>query len=494
MSWNAIQTDSDEITHGEWNAMVSGIQHSGFDYIIYKEGGLTHSKQTATGDIKYSNINSSKTINETLSDMTNSGGVCYIEPGIYKISSSIVISGSYTKLLGAGNKTKLTLGNGANCDLIKTKGVGTSNLMQIEIGNMWLSGNKSGQTTSNVVHVTLWNSYIHDLYIKDAKDHGIYHEGGGSSNDDCHFYRNMIYGCNGDGMRLFGASAVPLQNVVGNTIGVCGLCGVRLYGNQTYLACNQIYTFGQSGSSSPGILLDRASRCTIVGNRVYTHHIDGRGIMLTSKGGLSCFENTICNNQIYGTNAANVINIWASGTGTYCGYNVIANNTIRHRNVTHCGINLSGSAGSTINNVVEGNVFSGSLFTKHIYDNGTGNYIRNNIGTGENKYDYISSQVISGGTITCNTLTINTVNTISGLADPTYNSGAASKHYSDNPDYVSSQAISGGSLNPFIMTPTSSEPSKDIGRIWMSGGTTYCRLYMISGNGANVQWKQISFT
>ena len=63
-----------------------------------------------------------------------------------------------------------------------------------------------------------------------------------------------------------------------------------------------------------------------------------------------------------------------------------------------------------------------------------------------------------------------------------------------NIGYVSSASISGGATNPFVMTPTTSEPAKSIGRLWMSGSSTYCRLMMISGNGASAKWQQFDLT
>lgn len=500
MAWNDIQASGNTIAFNDWNIMVSGIQHHNYNYVIYNEGGLTHSKKSDSGDIVYSDTNAASVINHTLADMNNSGGTCFIRTGEYKITETIVISGSWTRLIGDGNMTKLYLDDSVDDDIIKTRNTGTSNLIKVEVADMWLSGNKDNQTAGHGVHVTMYNGYIHDMYIKECKDHGIFHEGGGTSNDDCYFYRNNIINCDGDGIRVFGSTAVPLQNIVNNTIGTIGQCGVRCYGNQEYIAGNQIYTFGEDSSTSPGILLDRASRSTIIGNSVYTHHVDGRGIMLTSKGGLHCFENTITANQLYGTNAANVILVWASGAGTECRNNIIANNTIAHNALTHFGISLSGSAGTCIKNQVIGNNLSGNTLTVKIYDNGSNNIIRLNVGYPDNVWVHISSQAISGGIIKSKQIEAAGIATcvqyhgaagyLAGDDDFTWN---ATTNTLDINGAISSQVISGGTLNCApIMTPTNNEPPKTIGTLWMSGSTSYARLYMISGDTDPV-WQQIAF-
>jgi len=65
------------------------------------------------------------------------------------------------------------------------------------------------------------------------------------------------------------------------------------------------------------------------------------------------------------------------------------------------------------------------------------------------------------------------VGSMSGLADPTYPSAAASKHYVD------------------VRTPTTTQPNKVAGTIWMSGSTTFTRLYMCTSNAGN--WKMLAF-
>jgi len=58
----------------------------------------------------------------------------------------------------------------------------------------------------------------------------------------------------------------------------------------------------------------------------------------------------------------------------------------------------------------------------------------------------------------------------------------------------SSAAISGGQFTSRLyMVPSTTEPTKTIGTLWMSGSSSFARLYMISGD-TNPIWKQFAFT
>ena len=74
-------------------------------------------------------------------------------------------------------------------------------------------------------------------------------------------------------------------------------------------------------------------------------------------------------------------------------------------------------------------------------------------------WTFVSSQTISGGSITTGDYTIN-ANTISGA-------------------------------QVFYMPPTTDEPANNAGAVWMSGNTTYARLYMCTSNSGS--WRQFSF-
>jgi len=103
-----------------------------------------------------------------------------------------------------------------------------------------------------------------------------------------------------------------------------------------------------------------------------------------------------------------------------------------------------------------------------------GIYYEDEVTIGHSNFDFGDYKLlISGSSFFSGATTF--VGELSGLADPTYNSGAANKHYVD------------------VRPPTSTEPNKTIGTLWMSGNSSYARLYMISGD-TNPKWMQIAFT
>jgi hypothetical protein len=78
---------------------------------------------------------------------------------------------------------------------------------------------------------------------------------------------------------------------------------------------------------------------------------------------------------------------------------------------------------------------------------------------------------VSGDTFLSGNVTF--IGELSGLADPTYASGASNKHYVD------------------YRTPTTTEPSKVAGAIWASGNSTYTGFYHCTSN--NGSWKLVSY-
>jgi hypothetical protein len=100
------------------------------------------------------------------------------------------------------------------------------------------------------------------------------------------------------------------------------------------------------------------------------------------------------------------------------------------------------------------------------YDNGEVRIGHSGFDTGTYKFQVSGPSFFSGA--------VNFIGELSGLADPTYDSGAASKHYVD------------------VRPPSTTEPSKIAGTLWMSGNTDYCRLYMISSTDGS--WMSFDLT
>ena len=348
------------------------------------------------------------------------GGKVFIKEGTYTLDDTLTVSKLRTTIEGVGRATKLDFQN-RSCNGITISGarfctVRSMRIQKADNGIFVMRGDKAGEDNEKPEELKLQNvdtDYCNiGISLKDA--YGVHVQ---QCTADSNYWHGFVY----DGHET------GTSNSVG---GGCVLLGSTFYNNKGA---------GVLIKNAVGICLDNVISETnqsgnIVISGVTECLLNACSAENANKGNFP-YEYAILRNSKYVTTMdVTLNNCYAGQLRCY----VDAQRT----KISHCRFaskddDVSIEATSHADNlIIEGGYYNSSLSI----DPGASNVIKILGGA-------ISSQAISGGKATFGTTTF-AGNIISGLADPTFNSGAANKHYVNYPDFVSSQAISGSWTTP----------------------------------------------
>ena len=255
------------------------------------------------------------TLKAAINGVGSRGGVVMLGPGVYTLSSTLVLP-SFVTLHGAGIGVTILRATGANFDLIQTTGyaslVGTGSVAgtyQNAVIAMTLDGNKaSGRTSGNCLSMYGYDYRIEDVECCNAPGTGFRSEWGldalvpvaaGGNSMEAHILRLKTFNCGNDGLLFLGPHDSYMTDVtsfinggrgivLGGAASVNGAEGVQLtnvhsYGNQqvgiqvdvpVYMQTVQ----GENNRSSGGIAVTTLG--SIDGSNIIAYENTGYGISI----------------------------------------------------------------------------------------------------------------------------------------------------------------------------------------------------------------------
>jgi len=199
---------------------------------------------------------------------TLGAGTVYAESGVYDITSSILI-GSYQQLIGDGNyATRFEAAAGLNAPVIAT--VTTTSLYgYIRLQDFEVDGNSATQASGNAISLRCWRSELYNLYVKDAKEIGIFIQGiAGSFGIENRVVACKVLECGSYGI-AFGNYA-PDSHIIDCMIGRC-VGGINVEAMTENIRGNHLYDI-----QGHGILARNAGQSIISNNfleGIYDHGI-----------------------------------------------------------------------------------------------------------------------------------------------------------------------------------------------------------------------------
>ncbi len=340
------------------------------------------------------------TINSAIAALPATGGTVYLMEGTYIIDGAITPAAK-TRLVGAGSGTVITLKNAINAT-VDAITVGSVN--EVEISNLSLNGNKANNSSGAQVGIGIGTSgsatqagtNMHDLTISNFRSEGIKLVTGKSSR-----VTNSSIFSNDIGVSFNGVTEMTVSN---NTISSNVTRGIAIFSTNSTISGNMMRANGTA------IYAQSAGHNTISNNTITAS--TSTGISLSS----SSNYNTVTGNTITGGSAEGIFTSSSS-------HNVIANNVVEG-NASH-GISVSfvSDYNNVSNNKIHNNGGSGSTHGIYVYWATSNNRIVDNAITDTAGTGYAINVINFSGSSTQNYIA---GNTYSGTGATTLNEGATS--------------------------------------------------------------------
>jgi parallel beta-helix repeat protein len=232
----------------------------------YQFGGDPASSDSATA------------INAAITVASAEGGRAVLIPGGGTWTASQISMKSYVALIGEGWGSLLQQKNNANADFIILNSI---NVERTIISNLRLECNKANQSSGSGIYYdnaggtftsTDPRHSFNNLYIHDAKEHGVYLKGSGEG----HIYGVKVGNADKNGFNIPGVDWL-FTACVANT---CGLEGFLITGSNNHLSnCKAWYNGNITPANGDGYRIT-ANRCVISGceaqdNKQHGFNIDG---------------------------------------------------------------------------------------------------------------------------------------------------------------------------------------------------------------------------
>lgn len=149
------------------------------DYVIYKSGSTYYALPSRIGGTKYSDDDGISVLQAANDALSTTGGTILLKCRISNASAPFVMGSATVELpftlIGSGVWTGITLANGVNDSIIKTRGgvLGFAANGFQTIANMTLDGNAAGQAAGHGINFCAYYSLIDNVMVTNCKESGI---------------------------------------------------------------------------------------------------------------------------------------------------------------------------------------------------------------------------------------------------------------------------------------------------------------------------------